>query len=196
MENATKALTFAGGILITMIVISIFYFSFKQSTETIGGVQEDTTQKELKDFNASFEAYDKKVMYGIDIVTVINKAIDNNKKYKVEYLDRPKDTDYVDYYVNVVFTYEGKTYSLKDMYTYANTSQKQEFMKFLDNLKKDEVDIKLENPSGGKEIDESTRGFKIKPFKCKKINYNKKEDIQELSAIGRVRELIFEEINN
>ena len=40
--------------------------------------------KEVSGFNAEFEKYNKEEVLGIDITTLINKAMDNNKKYNVE----------------------------------------------------------------------------------------------------------------
>ena len=97
MENASKALVIAGSILIGMIVISIFYFAFEQSGRLVGEVDEDTLQEEIKAFNNGFEAYNKKLMYGIDIISVLNKAIDNNKKYDVSGDER-------DYFVDIEIT--------------------------------------------------------------------------------------------
>ena len=85
MENATKAIIMAGGILIAIIIISIFYFVFNQTGDLVGEATTDTQQKELEDFNKSFEAYNKKIMYGTDIISVLNKAIDNNRRYEVEF---------------------------------------------------------------------------------------------------------------
>ena len=46
MENATKAIIMAGGILIAIIIISIFYFVFNQTGDLVGEATTDTQQKE------------------------------------------------------------------------------------------------------------------------------------------------------
>ncbi|MCI8621782.1 MAG: hypothetical protein HFJ50_09030 [Clostridia bacterium] len=44
-------------------------------------------------------------MYGTDVISVLNKAIDNNRSWEVEYgINSPKK-DYLDYYVDVEITY-------------------------------------------------------------------------------------------
>lgn len=112
MENASKALLIAGSILIAMITISVFYFMFGQISEFSEATETDTSQEELLAFNQGFEAYNKKLMYGADVISVINKAIDNNEKYDVE-----NDTTN-DYYVDIAVTLKKPLYILIETYTY------------------------------------------------------------------------------
>ena len=83
MENASKALIIAGGVLIGLITISLYYFMFSNIRNFVDVTSTDYNEKEVLAFNQGFEAYNKKLMYGSDIVSVINKAIDNNAIYKV-----------------------------------------------------------------------------------------------------------------
>ncbi|MCI8396326.1 MAG: hypothetical protein HFJ52_01165 [Clostridia bacterium] len=155
MENASKAVIIAGGVLISICVISIFYFMFRQIGDTVEVTQPNTAQKELKDFNTGFEAYNKKLMYGADIISVLNKAIDNNRRYKIEFFNNPKEPDYIDFYVNVIFTYEGKTYSLKDDFTEYTATRRNIIQKeFLDKVGLKETDT------------ENIFKFKVSGFKC------------------------------
>lgn len=82
MENASKALIMAGGILLSMIVISLFYFMFGNMSTLVGDTSKDTSQDEIVDFNKGYEAYNKKIMYGTDIISVFNKVTDNNRNFK------------------------------------------------------------------------------------------------------------------
>ena len=96
MENASKALIIAGGILLGIITITMFYYMFNKASSVIDASSENGAQEELLKFNQGFEVYNKKIMYGSDVISVINKAIDNNKKYKVT-------NDYSsNYYVDVI----------------------------------------------------------------------------------------------
>lgn len=99
MENASKALLMAGGILLAIITITIFSYMFSQISEMKNVTDTDTSKEELIAYNQAFEAYNKKLMYGADIVSVINKAMDNNKKYDVE---EPEFYDNM-YHVNITF---------------------------------------------------------------------------------------------
>lgn len=81
MENATNALMIAGAILLTIMIMGLatyFYAQFKEFPQ----IQEEAVQLEqIAKFNQDYESYAKQKMYGVDVVTVINKAINNNKKY-------------------------------------------------------------------------------------------------------------------
>ena len=81
MENASKALLIAGGILIALLVIGALVLMFNQ----IGSYQQaqDSNQKDsqLAEFNKDFEKYiDDKGITGADVISVINKVIDYNSK--------------------------------------------------------------------------------------------------------------------
>lgn len=96
MENASKAVVIAGGILIGIITISILFFMFSNVQKLVSSTSDNYAQEELLEYNKGFEVYNKKIMYGADVLSVINKAIDNNKRYKVT---NEKDNEY---YVDIV----------------------------------------------------------------------------------------------
>ncbi len=81
MENASKALLIAGGILIALIIISMLILMFSRIANIKKNQEEQTKIEQLSAFNAQFEAYNKKLMYGVDVITLINKVVENNKKY-------------------------------------------------------------------------------------------------------------------
>ncbi len=186
MENASKALLIAGGILVSLITISIFTFAYFRMTSFAENSEKNPYEDELLAFNSGFEAYNKNVMYGIDIISVLNKAIDNNKRYGIEFYDAPNQPDSLDYYVNIKFTYnEGKlegentnrkvTYSLKDNYTIRDNTIK---TKFIDPIFSNQDSIK---------------NFKTIGFKCSKITYNNSPS--NIFAKGRVNQLEFVELD-
>lgn len=81
MENASKALLIAGGVLIALIIITMFIMMFSRISNINKEQEEQTKIEQLNAFNMAFEAYGKKVMYGADVITLINKVAENNKKY-------------------------------------------------------------------------------------------------------------------
>lgn len=81
MENASKALLIAGGVLIALIIITMFIMMFSRISNIQKEQEEQTKIEQLTAFNEEFEAYNKKVMYGVDVITLINKVAENNKKY-------------------------------------------------------------------------------------------------------------------
>lgn len=82
MENAAKALLIAGGIAIALIIISLLVYSANKISAMGEINQKEAEVKQLAEFNAEYEAYNKKLMYGAEVLSVINKAEDNNIKYE------------------------------------------------------------------------------------------------------------------
>lgn len=79
MENASKALLIAGGMLLAIILISLFLNMYNKMSNFQRTQEEQKEAKQIQEFNAGYEAYDKRIMYGTDIITLVHKAIENNK---------------------------------------------------------------------------------------------------------------------
>lgn len=90
MENAAKALGIAGGVLIAIVILASLLYTFKRMSQIPEQQEYQKEVQELSKFNQQFEAYNKKLMYGVDVVSCLNKVIDNNKKSK-EYADGAYD---------------------------------------------------------------------------------------------------------
>ena len=84
MENAAKALKIAGGVLLAMLLTSLLIFVFRQISSFSKVQEEQLEAKQLAEFNQQWEAYNKKLLYGTDVITVVNKAIDNNNKMETQ----------------------------------------------------------------------------------------------------------------
>ncbi len=201
MENAVKALLIAGSILIGIITITIFYSVYRSTSEIVGVNTEDTSQTALKDFNLSYEAYNKKLMYGIDIITVLNKAIDNNRQYDMLYGENSTNQRYKDYYVDIEFTVYKRNENGRKVQANGEVAEKENqavkvtyslsknYIKKPDNIiendERDDIyDIYLSKV--GKADDDVFRSFKFSGFKCTKVEYVKKTDV-ELTDLGAVR---------
>lgn len=81
MENASKAIIMAGGILITLVIVSLLVMLFGQ----IGNIysQEDNFKEveQLEEYNRKFAAYTNiKSLYGSELLSLANLANDYNKK--------------------------------------------------------------------------------------------------------------------
>lgn len=95
MENVSKALLIAGSILITIMLLTFFVY-LSNNIKTVGQAKQDEkNQEELVKFNEQYEAYNKSLLYGAEVLTVINKAADNNNKYDVTLPTQM-------YYINVI----------------------------------------------------------------------------------------------
>lgn len=162
-----------------MITISLFYFIFGQASEMADATQQDYYQKELIAFNKGFEAYNKKMMYGADVISVVNKAISNNQSYiKKPYYDA--SSDQVAYLVDVQFTYNGITYSLSDDVAYNRMK-----MKWLNYL-----GTTIEQATGNSEAEEYCRLIGER-FRCTNVTYSQKIEGQASNVAGRVIKMEF-----
>lgn len=78
MENAAKALEIAGGILIATLIISLFIYMFNELSISQATQNKNAEAEALQKFNAKYDAYNKNILYGADIISVINMALSNN----------------------------------------------------------------------------------------------------------------------
>ena len=81
MENATTALYIAAGTLIGVMIISLVVFFFRRVGTMYSEQDAIMSTEQLSEWNKEYLAYDKKLMYGTDLVSVLNKATNNNLKY-------------------------------------------------------------------------------------------------------------------
>lgn len=138
--------------------------------------QTDYYQRELTIFNKGFQAYDKKMMYGADVISVVNKAIDNNKKYGGKGYYDPSNLER-DYLINIRFEYEGREYSISDENSYKTMN-----------------DTWLVNV--GKKSSEASSEYNYLigcRYRCQNVIYNKDDGIVVKGAVGRIKEMIFKQ---
>jgi hypothetical protein len=79
MDNASKALLMAGGILISIAVIGIASFLFASARGVIGESAKAIEIEEVLNFNRFYTSYPSNIR-GIDAVNIQNKVIDNNSR--------------------------------------------------------------------------------------------------------------------
>lgn len=82
MENASKALIMAGGVLIGVLIISLAVYLFVSFGQTSAEINSENAQKQLTQFNAQFTSYeDKEGLTIYDVMTVAGYANENNNYY-------------------------------------------------------------------------------------------------------------------
>ena len=82
MENASKALIMAAGVLIGVLIISLAVYLFVSFGKTSEGIHTQNAKKQIDQFNAKFTSYEN------------NKYYDNDSNYIVEvFLNNTKLTD-------------------------------------------------------------------------------------------------------
>lgn len=103
MENASKALMIAGAVLITIIVLGMAIYFYSQMKKFPHEQEAALERQQIAKFNQEYESYSKQKMYGVDVVTVLNKAISNNKRY-ANFINGKYLKDENNYYIDVEIT--------------------------------------------------------------------------------------------
>lgn len=116
MENATKALMIAGGLLFSIIVLGLFMLMFTKLREYPIEMEQQKRVEELAMFNREYEAYQQEKLYGTELISVINKVISNNSKYS--------NNDKV-YDINIKFTLKNGINKGKYVVYYPSLTQNQ-----------------------------------------------------------------------
>ena len=83
MENASKALIMAGGVLIGILILSLAVYLFIDFGGKAAVIHDRITSNQLTQFNAQFNVYagrDDVTIY--QIISLVNLAKENNKNYE------------------------------------------------------------------------------------------------------------------
>lgn len=81
MEHANKAIIMAFGMLVAVMILGTIVWVFTKLKVLPMQDDDADTIEQRRLFNQEYEVYDKKIMYGVDIISVLNKAQSNNEKY-------------------------------------------------------------------------------------------------------------------
>ena len=92
MENASKALLIAGGVLIAILIVSVLVVTLNIVNSNQKTREKALATEQLAEFNQKYESYNKKALRGTDIITLMKMAIENNNSATS---DNP-------YYINVI----------------------------------------------------------------------------------------------
>ena len=128
MENVSKALEIAAGVLLAVMIMSLISYFF--SRIGIWPQEQDKMEsaEQLAKFNTEYTVYEKKAMYGVDVISCLNKAKSNNEKYAqsgaffqgMSYEGNSEDEKKNRYYINIYLNIKNpleeglEVYYLKD----------------------------------------------------------------------------------
>ena len=174
MENATRALAIAGGILIALLVVSLLVLGIGKLSSYYSAVDSAEYNKQIRDYNKQFEAYNKNVVKGIELVSLCNLAEDtNNDKYRDDYREiklfvKPSDKGVL----NDIFD------ECREEYGYSISSEG-EYYDLLDFYKRIYKNVKQNNK-------DMTNKFERAYFDCAEIEYD--------DSNAKVKALYFDEI--
>ena len=84
MENASKAILIAGGVLLMIMALSFATYIFRSIGESTSEYYEQLEQSDIDQFNQKFTKYEGKNDLTIqDVVSIVNLAKDNNQTEKM-----------------------------------------------------------------------------------------------------------------
>ena len=81
MENASKALIIAGGMLIAMLIVGLLVWGFGRIRKTQQTQVDQESIQEITDFNERFEAYNRTTVRGYQMISLANLVYDTNSRY-------------------------------------------------------------------------------------------------------------------
>ena len=108
MENASKALLIAGGILFAIVLISMLLYMFSSVRNVAKTQDRNKLTQQIAEFNNGFLAYNKQKMYGTDVISAVKKAINYNST-----LDASQSNEFI----NIVLILKGDFYTTEQKYT-------------------------------------------------------------------------------
>ncbi|MGN1270387.1 MAG: hypothetical protein ACI4UX_00045 [Clostridia bacterium] len=88
MENASKALLIAGGVLIAILILSVLVVTINIINSNQKAKEQALITKQLVEFNQKYEAYNKKALYGIDIITLKGMAKSDDENIQIIIKDK------------------------------------------------------------------------------------------------------------
>ncbi len=119
MDNSlSKALIIAAGVLLAMIVVAFMVYSFREIGSWSTTQNQEQVAEQIEKFNKEYEAFDKDLMYGVDVISCLNKAKSNNDK--VDSGDYPAS-----YLVKVNVTFKKKLSETIRVYYVSKDSKKE-----------------------------------------------------------------------
>ena len=84
MENSSKALLIAAGLLLAIMIVSLLVISYNQWSNYQQSKQSSMTEEQIVVFNKEYEAYNRDNVTGFELVSLINKIISFNSNNAVD----------------------------------------------------------------------------------------------------------------
>ncbi len=80
MENASKALLFAGAILLGIMIVSLLILTLNKVSDYQASSTELANANEKAEFNEQFTQYVRDDVKGVELISLLNKVVDYNVK--------------------------------------------------------------------------------------------------------------------
>ena len=218
MENAAHALIIAGSVLIGLLIIGALVFTYREITDSEGSKQEQIRIQQIDEFNKQYTSFEKK-LYGSELLSLINKAIDYDNKIDAEqsgytkmsiFVTVSRQTDFINagnYTINneqnqnlftsklakieqIKNTYGGDQYLQRLVALYNGGSTKEEDLKDL----LEEIGIDISSPSKLDKVKEDLKTY-YGYIEFKRKQFKHIETKYDENGNGRIVSMSYEEIN-
>ena len=93
MENASKALLIAGGVLIAILIVSVLVVTLNIVNSNQKTREKALATEQLAEFNQKYESYNKKALRGTDIITLKNMAKSERNAVTVKVTNGTEEID-------------------------------------------------------------------------------------------------------
>lgn len=80
MENATKALLIAAGVMISIMILSLLVLGYNEISSYYQTKQDVTQAQQVAEFNSVYNNYNRKNVRGSDLISLMNRIIDYNER--------------------------------------------------------------------------------------------------------------------
>ena len=82
MENASRALIIAGGLLLTLLIIGTSVFLYSKIRRSQDAQITEKERQQIVEFNERFEAYNRTTVRGFQMISLSNLVYDTNARYR------------------------------------------------------------------------------------------------------------------
>lgn len=159
MENASKALIMAGGVLISLMIIGVLVIFFNNLSDWKSIEQSGERTEQVVEFNKQYEVYSRNV-YGSELLSIASKVDDYNKREA-----------------------ESKGYAKIELYVQITTDMDEEFFKkktyTASELRKETVELEKKIDELAKESIKSSSNPSVSR-KISQLATMRTKDIEEL----------------
>ena len=114
MDNASKALIMAGGVLIGLLIISALVLMFSNLSAYQTTNIESTRDSQIVEFNNKYESYNKKNLRGSELYSLLNMVVDYNRRQTTAGVQQDDGTGWADKGQSVAFEPMKITFTIND----------------------------------------------------------------------------------
>lgn len=115
MDNASKALIMAGGLLIALLIISALVLMFSNLSAYQTTNIESTRDSQIVEFNNKYESYNKKNLRGSELYSLLNMVVDYNRRQTTAGVQQDDGTGWADKGQSVAFEPMKITFKINDI---------------------------------------------------------------------------------